>query len=76
MNKIEFENGSIIESFKSESSTRGIRSSVISFYCSLCHTIHVDYPVSKFMFITEDIQICKDGYDNILEPYINSTTKG
>jgi len=75
MSKIEFKNGSTIECLESNSNSRRHRSTLISFYCSQCQTVHEDYPISNIMFIGENYEMCKDSYEHVLEPYMNKLSK-
>jgi hypothetical protein len=69
-NKIQFENGSVIEYFTSTSNHRGHRSGLVTFYCVNCGIVHEEVPMSEIMCISENFAICKTSFDNAIKPYL------
>jgi len=68
--KIEFANGGIIKSIESTTNSRGHRSTLISFYCEGCKTVHEDYPISNIF----GWKMCKESLDKIVCSLINIDT--
>ncbi len=60
MNKIKLKNGSIIEVIETKNSNRSKRSKLISFYCSGCSDIHINYPIKNMIITNEKYMFCKE----------------
>lgn len=72
MSKINFINGSEIESFASDSNIRGSRSKLISFYCVSCGCVHEDCLIKDMIIIDDDIWMCRESYTKVILPLFNS----
>jgi hypothetical protein len=68
---IKLKNGSTIKAFESTSSIRSKRSELISFYCYNCNCVHEDYPIKSMMIISDDLAMCKESFEKVLEPYLS-----
>lgn len=75
MDKITLKNGSTIETIcESTANNRGRRSELMGFYCIWCKDVHVDYPIKNIQWIGDDM-MCKESWDKVLEPYMNTERK-
>lgn len=68
MEEIKLENGSVIRSIDGKiTNIRGLRSKLMSFYCSECKCVHEDYPIENVKWIFNDYSLCKESYENYLK---------
>lgn len=70
-NCIRFKNGNVIYCTSTKNVIRSNRSKLVSFYCYNCKEVHENYPINNIQFIGESYQMCKEGYDKLLKPYLN-----
>lgn len=71
--KLEFENGSTIETLESGDNSRGKRSKLIGFYCKECRLIHTDYPIENVLWDgdSDNLMMCKESFNKVLKSYMN-----
>lgn len=67
----DIKNGSQIIYISSSNNIRSKRSELLGFYCANCNDVHEDYPIRNIQWIGDNIMMCKESYNAILEPFAN-----
>jgi len=70
MSTIRLNNGNQIFYTSNSNVVRGKRSKLISFYCVNCKQMHIDVPTEEFMYVNENVTMCKTSYESVIKPFI------
>jgi len=67
MSTIRLNNGNQIFYTSNSNVVRGKRSKLISFYCVNCKQMHIDVPTEEFMYVNENVTMCKTSYESVIK---------